>query len=96
MLTAVEGGINFIDVSPYYGYYKAEAVLGKALPLIPRDKYFLTTKVDAMASTDTTRGTIAQNGRKKVYESLERLHVDYIDVIQVHDIEFQSHLPGGL
>lgn len=31
-----------------------------------------------------------------MYESLERLHVDYIDVIQVHDIEFQSHLPGGL
>ena len=26
--TAIEGGINFIDVSPYYGYYKAETVLG--------------------------------------------------------------------
>ena len=45
VLTAVEGGINLIDVSPYYGYYKAETVLGKALPLIPRNKYFLTTKV---------------------------------------------------
>ena len=42
---AIEGGINFIDVSPYYGYYKAETVLGKALKRIPRDKYFLSTKV---------------------------------------------------
>ena len=43
--TAIEGGINFIDVSPYYGHYKAETVLGKALKIIPRDKYFLSTKV---------------------------------------------------
>ena len=37
--TAVENGINFIDVSPYYGHYRAETVLGKALKDIPRDKY---------------------------------------------------------
>jgi aryl-alcohol dehydrogenase-like predicted oxidoreductase len=36
--TAVENGMNFIDVSPYYGHYKAETVLGKALKEIPRDK----------------------------------------------------------
>lgn len=43
--TAVEAGMNFIDVSPYYGHYKAETVLGKALREIPRDKYYLSTKV---------------------------------------------------
>ena len=42
---AIEGGINFIDVSPYYGHYKAETVLGKALRNIPRNKYYLSTKV---------------------------------------------------
>ena len=31
VFAAVENGINFIDVSPYYGHYKAETVLGKAL-----------------------------------------------------------------
>lgn len=40
-----ECGMNFIDVSPYYGHYKAETVLGKALREIPRDKYILSTKV---------------------------------------------------
>ena len=39
--TAVNGGINFIDVSPYYGHLKAENVLGKALREIPRSKYIL-------------------------------------------------------
>ena len=43
--TAVDNGINFIDVSPYYGHLKAETVLGKALKNIPRDKYYLSTKV---------------------------------------------------
>ena len=40
---AIEGGINFIDVSPYYGHYKAETVLGKALSNIPRNSYYLST-----------------------------------------------------
>ena len=43
VFTAVENGLNFIDVSPYYGHYKAETVLGKALKDIPRDKYYLST-----------------------------------------------------
>ena len=45
VFTAIEKGMNFIDVSPYYGHYKAETVLGKALKEIPRDKYILSTKV---------------------------------------------------
>ena len=47
--TAIDLGINFIDVSPYYGHLKAETVLGKALANIPRDKYFLSTKVGRKA-----------------------------------------------
>ncbi len=42
---AIDGGINFIDVSPYYGHYKAETLLGKALRGLPREKYYLSTKV---------------------------------------------------
>ena len=42
---AIDGGINFIDVSPYYGHTKAETVLGEALKHIPREKYYLSTKV---------------------------------------------------
>ena len=43
--TAVDNGINFIDVSPYYGHLKAETVLGKALKKIDRSRYYLSTKV---------------------------------------------------
>ncbi len=43
--TALDLGINYIDVSPYYGITLAETVLGKALRGVPRDKYYLATKV---------------------------------------------------
>ena len=45
VFTAVEHGLNFIDVSPYYGHYKAETVLGKALKELPRESFILSTKV---------------------------------------------------
>lgn len=86
---AVEGGINFIDVSPYYGHYKAEAVLGKALRDIPRDRYILSTKVGRYGKDGVnTWDYSARRAVESVYESMERLGVDYIDLINVHDIEF--------
>ena len=95
--TAVEGGINFIDVSPYYGHYKAETVLGKALRNIPRDKYFLSTKVGRYGKDGVnTWDYSAKRVTDSVYESMERLGIDFIDLINVHDIEFQAALPGGL
>ena len=95
--TAVEGGINFIDVSPYYGHYKAETVLGKALRNIPRDKYFLSTKVGRYGKDGVnTWDYSAKRVTDSVYESMERLGIDFIDLINVHDIEFQAALPCGL
>ena len=95
--TAIEGGINFIDVSPYYGHYKAETVLGEALKNIPRDQYFLSTKVGRYGKDGVnTWDYSAQRAKESVYESMDRLHIDHIDLINVHDIEFQAALPGGL
>lgn len=87
--TAVDLGMNFIDVSPYYGHYKAETVLGKALREIPRDKYFLSTKVGRYGKDGVnTWDYSARRATESVYESMERLGVDHIDLINVHDIEF--------
>ena len=94
---AVDNGINFIDVSPYYGHLKAEIVLGKALREIPRDKYYLSTKVGRYGKDGVNMWDYsAERVTRSVYESMERLGIDYIDLINVHDIEFQAALPGGL
>ena len=86
---AIDNGINFIDVSPYYGHLKAEMVLGKALKDIPRDKYYLSTKVGRYGKDGVnTWDYSAKRATESAYESMERLNVDYIDIINVHDVEF--------
>ena len=89
VFTAVDNGINFIDVSPYYGHLKAETVLGKALKDIPREKYILSTKVGRYGKDGVnTWDYSAKKAKESVYESMERLHIDHIDLINVHDVEF--------
>lgn len=89
VFTAIEHGMNFIDVSPYYGHTKAETVLGKALTELQRESFLLSTKVGRYGADGVnTWDYSARRTRESVFESMERLHVDYIDLINVHDIEF--------
>lgn len=90
-ITAVESGINLIDVSPYYGFTKAEIILGKALKEIPRDRYFLSTKVGRYGNNGIKSWDYsARRAADSVNESMDRLNIDYIDLIYCHDIEFAS------
>lgn len=87
--TAIDNGINFIDVSPYYGHLKAETVLGKALKNLDRSRYYLSTKVGRYGKDGVNYWDYsAKKARESVNESMDRLNVDYIDIINIHDIEF--------
>jgi L-galactose dehydrogenase len=86
--TAVDLGVNFIDVSPFYGFTKAERVLGEALKTIPRDRYVLETKVGRYGMQMEDFDFAAERVTRSVDESLSRLKVDYVDIILCHDIEF--------
>ena len=83
---ALDEGMNLIDVAPYYGQTEAERVLGLALRDIPRERYVLATKVGRYGDEDFD--VSADRVRRSVDESLERLGVDEIDLIQCHDVEF--------
>jgi L-galactose dehydrogenase len=84
--TALDLGINFIDVSPFYGYTRAETVLGKALAGIARDRYLLATKVGRYG--DAEFDFSAKRVTASVDESLRRMGVEYVDLIQSHDNEY--------
>ena len=86
--TALDLGINFIDVSPYYGQTKAETVLGRALQGVPRERFFLATKCGRYGAQIQDCDFSAKRVIRSVDESLDRLGVNYIDIIQVHDMEF--------
>ncbi|HEX7379843.1 MAG TPA: aldo/keto reductase [Pirellulales bacterium] len=83
---ALDLGMNFIDTSPYYGRGLSECLLGVALRGVPRDRYFLGTKLGRYAPKhfDFSPRRVVES----VDLSLERLGVDYLDVILCHDIEF--------
>jgi L-galactose dehydrogenase len=84
--TALDLGMNFIDVSPYYGATRAESVLGRALAGVPRDRYILATKVGQYGEGQFDFS--AARVTRSLDESCGRLGVDYIDLLQCHDIEF--------
>ncbi|GAH64765.1 unnamed protein product, partial [marine sediment metagenome] len=85
---AIDQGINYFDVSPYYGRTLAEKRLGEFLKG-KRDKIILATKVGRYGiSLPDGFDFSAQRVIKSVEESLQRLKTDYIDVFQIHDVEF--------
>jgi len=90
---ALDAGINYFDVAPAYGGTLAETVLGKALKGIARDRYILSTK----AGKYTALGSYGADEldyseariRKGLDESMARLGVDHIDIVHLHDFEYQ-------
>ncbi|WP_437204062.1 aldo/keto reductase [Planctomicrobium sp. SH664] len=84
--TALDCGLKFIDSSPFYGRGMAEVLLGIALRGIPRDSYWLCTKLGRydLGHFDFSAKRVAES----VDVSLHRLGTDHIDVMLCHDIEF--------
>ncbi|XP_028397092.1 L-galactose dehydrogenase-like [Dendronephthya gigantea] len=90
---ALKSGINYIDVAPWYGHGKAETVLGKALKDVPRDSYYLATKVGRYLPEIDKMFDFSKEKVVAGFEaSLQRLGLDYVDVLQVHDMEFAPSL----
>lgn len=83
---ALDHGVNYVDVAPYYGVTRAETVLGQVLKEIPRDKYILSTKLGRYDtdSFDFSPARVVSS----VEESLGRLGLEYVDMMICHDIEF--------
>ncbi|MCL4264904.1 MAG: aldo/keto reductase [Anaerolineae bacterium] len=83
--TAVDNGITFFDTSPYYGRTLSETRLGKALAS-RRHQIVLATKGGRI---DRAEFDFSYQGILRMCEaSLKRLQTEWIDVYQLHDIEF--------
>lgn len=82
---AIDSGINYFDVSPYYGLTLAETRLGEALAG-KRDRVVLATKCGRYGVEEF--GFSAKRVADSLDESLKRLKTDYVDILQAHDVEF--------
>jgi len=82
---AIEKGITYFDVAPYYGIGRAETILGQSLPK-QKDKLILSTKIGryGLKEFDFSKKKIEES----VTRSLKNLGTDHIDIVFCHDIEF--------
>src|SRR5450756_3052942 len=75
--TAVDRGINFMDNCWDYNDGASEIRMGKALRAGYRERVFLMTKSDGRSKKEAAR---------QLDESLRRLQVDMIDLVQHHEV----------
>ncbi|RAM51323.1 MAG: aldo/keto reductase [Hapalosiphonaceae cyanobacterium JJU2] len=83
--TAIALGINHIETARGYG--KSEEYLGKAIALglpIPRSQVHITSKIPPTVDADTMR--------RYIDESLEKLHLEYLDCLGIHGLNTWEHL----
>jgi len=75
--SAIDEGINFLDNCWDYNDGQSEVRMGKALRDGYRDRAFVMTKID---------GRSRKEAKRQLEESLKRLQVDCIDLVQHHEI----------
>ena len=94
---ALDEGVNFFDTANVYRRGAAEEVTGRALKGIPRDDYFLATKVYfPMGDGPNDRGLSRKHIMEQCHASLKRLGTDYVDLYQCHRADADTPLEETL
>lgn len=92
---AHEMGINFFDTAPVYGFGRSERILGKAVGS-RRSEFIISSKCGLVWDVDgapeqyardgyvVRRNVTADNIKREIDLTLQRLNMDYIDIYYTH------------
>lgn len=83
---AIASGVNWIDTAPFYGWGRAEEIVGKAIQ-DRRDRVYIFTKCGTIRDHQgrERENLTPASIRREVAASLARLRTDHIDLLQFHD-----------
>lgn len=89
---ALDAGVTLFDTAPAYGATRSERLLGKALTGVDRDRFVLSTKAGKQTDEngEDTFDFSEAGIRRSVDESRERLGVERIDVVHLHDFDYEG------
>jgi hypothetical protein len=90
ILSALDAGIVHLDTAHGYQRGTNESVIGKVLKGRPRDSFFLATKVPGEPRSrtgDFSAETTAESFLQKFDLSLQRLGLEYVDVLYLHNVQ---------
>ena len=98
---AIDAGINYVDTAPHYGKGTSERRIGHAIKGVDHSSLVISTKIgrllvpstsdidefflDADNSVERFFDFSASGVRKSLEESLEKLGVDSVDILYIHD-----------
>ncbi|XP_075213032.1 uncharacterized protein LOC142319531 [Lycorma delicatula] len=86
---AIRKGINYIDTAPVYGQGRAEELLGKALAGVPREAYYISSKVSRYERLGSKELVKSEESIFSGFEqTLKNLGLDYVDIVIVHNVEY--------
>jgi aryl-alcohol dehydrogenase-like predicted oxidoreductase len=87
--TALELGVNWVDTAPFYGWGRAEEIVGRALQGRAGDDVLVFTKCGTLP--DAERGDRMdlrpETIRADLEASLLRLQRERVDLLQLHDVD---------
>ncbi|MDE8555918.1 aldo/keto reductase [Pantoea vagans] len=93
---AVNAGINFFDTANSYSDGSSEEILGRALKeFARRDEIVVATKV-YFPLTNLSQGLSRKNILKSIDDSLQRLGMEYVDLLQIHRWDYETPLEETL
>ena len=88
---ALELGVNWIDTAPFYGWGRAEEIVGRALRGRAEDVYVFTKCGTFPGETVSDRMDLRPEAiRADVEASLRRLGRDHVDLLQIHDVDHET------
>jgi aryl-alcohol dehydrogenase-like predicted oxidoreductase len=91
--TALDAGVNFIDTADVYSEGESEKHVGAALARLgrPRDQIIVATKVRGRTGTGQNQVGLSRGHiMAGIDASLRRLRLDYIDLYQIHGVDFNT------
>jgi len=93
---ALNAGINFFDTANSYSDGSSEEILGRALKdFARRDEIVVATKV-YFPLTNLSQGLSRKNILQSIDDSLQRLGMEYVDLLQIHRWDYNTPLEETL
>ncbi|MFK3713096.1 MULTISPECIES: aldo/keto reductase [Leclercia] len=93
---ALEGGINFFDTANSYSDGSSEEIVGRALrDFARRDEVVVATKVYHQVG-DLAEGLSRAQILRSIDDSLRRLNMDHVDLLQIHRWDYNTPIEETL
>ncbi|MNB73215.1 L-glyceraldehyde 3-phosphate reductase [compost metagenome] len=93
---ALDGGINFFDTANSYSDGSSEEIVGRALrDFARREDVVVATKVYHQVG-DLAEGLSRAQILRSIDDSLQRLNMDYVDLLQIHRWDYNTPIEETL